>query len=304
MQGRKGAKHLTKEEELELGVIIQDHFKAKEELEQAEDLSPEEEVALKQRISRGEAAVDKLVRANIGLVMDRAKIFKTRYPAAPEFEDLVQEGMTGLMTAIAKYDPARNNKFSTVAYHWIAQAVARGANKTGRLVRLPENRINDFTRITSITNSPEAEGLTQAELDELIMDELGLSRTDLLNIRDAAATHASLNKVVSSDSGSAKEFIDFVAEKHTQVSSEEQALRTETEELLLSSIEFLTPIQQDVILSNFAIGGMDSLSQSEVCEKWGILPAKYKRVKDEAMKGLREIVKQRGLTFQDFTISD
>lgn len=169
-QGTAG-KFLSKEEELELGRIIQRHFKAKDELELGENLTPERVSELEGLVQEGKDAVEQLVKANMGLVYERAKIFKRNYPRAPEEEDLVQEGMTGLMTAVQKYDPERGNKFSTVAYFWIAQAVGRGVNKTGRLVRLPENRINEYSRITKIMNDANAENLSPAEIDQLVMED-------------------------------------------------------------------------------------------------------------------------------------
>lgn len=295
-------KYLTKDEELALGGVIQTHYRAAEELASGKRLTAKKKATLEKEVEDGKIAVRTLAEANIGLVYDRARVFKSRYPAAPELEDLVQEGMTGLMTAIQKYDPARGNKFSTVAYYWIVQAVARGANKTGRLVRLPENRINDYTSMTAIMNSEEADGLTPLELDELIMERLGISKNDLMNIRAAAATPASLNKVVSRENGATRELTDFVGEDHSAASSEDTVIRDEMHSALMNALEELPPVKRDVIRVSFSLGNTDSnvSTVDDIRAIYGIQPAKIKKLQSEAMKDLKVILNRYGFSSADF----
>lgn len=293
-------KHLTKDEELELGTIIQKHYKAREELNSGKRITAAKKAKLEIAVKEGERAVDTLVRANIGLVHDRVQIFKSRYPSGPEYEDLVQEGMAGLMTAVHKYDPDRGNKFSTVAYYWIAQAVARGANKTGRTVRLPENRINDFSKINKITNSPEVEDFTPVELDNFIMEQLGLSTTDLMNIRNAASTPASLNKVISSESGNTKELIDFIEDKDAVSSSEDQVMRDEMTQVLHESVNNLNNIKRDIIYATFPIGDQEMMTSEEVRSKWDLQPFTFKRLQAQAIMELKTSLTKKGFSFEDF----
>src|SRR5256885_121478 len=68
------------------------------------------------------------------------------YPSpAPSFEDLVQEGVIGLMAAIARYDPEKGYRFSTYATHWIRQAIGRAIDNHSRLIRLPSH-VSDALR--------------------------------------------------------------------------------------------------------------------------------------------------------------
>lgn len=311
----KPSKFLTKEEELALGVTIQRHFKAKERLAENEDLLAQEpskrgkkkpltekEIAtLEREVQEGELAVENLVKANMGLVYDRARIFKFNYPKGPEFEDLVQEGMTGLMTAVKKYDPDRGNKFSTVAYYWIAQAVGRGVNKTGRLVRLPENRINENTKINRIVNSPAAEGLSPTELDDLIMSELGISKDDLRNIRNAAATPASLNKVISSENGSSRELIDFVSEQQPTASSESTIISVEMKHALRDALNSLDDVKREIIVSTFNLHDERGCDPEVVRLKHDIPVFRFKRMHAEAMGEMKDRLTSLGFTFNDFS---
>lgn len=298
------SKFLSKEEELALGTIVQRHFKAKEELEHGDSLTPEQISSLEQEIKAGELAVETLVKANMGLVYDRARIFKLNYPKGPEFEDLVQEGTTGLLTAIKKYDPDRGNKLSTVAYYWIAQAVGRGVNKTGRLVRLPENRINENSKMIKIVNSPEAEGLTPSELDDLIMRELSISKDDLRNIRNAAATPASLNKVVSSENGSARELIDFVSEQQATESSENTLIAREMKHALHDALNSLDEVKREIVVSTFNLYDEKGCDPEVVRLKHDIPVFRFKRLHSEAMGEMREKLTSLGFSFSDFGSKD
>lgn len=293
-------KFLTKETELELGTLIQASYAAQEELSSGKRLSAKKRAELNEAVSKGEAALDKLVQANMGLAYDRARIFKSRFPGGPELEDLVQEGMAGLMVAARKYDPERGNKFSTVAYYWIAQQVSRGANKTGRLVRLPENRINDYIKINSILSRHEGEGLTSAEEDAIILEELGISKADLSNIRSAASTPASLNKVVSREAGSTKELGEFIGEKEAAPSSESLAIKSAMTEVLLEAVGELDQMKQDVILSAFPLSDDSAMTPEDVKDQYKLPNPKFKRVQAEAVKELHEALSKKGFSFADF----
>ncbi len=94
-----------------------------------------EEVELAARVQRGDGrARDRLVEANMRLVINIAKNYHN--PLVP-FEDLVQEGAIGLMTAAERFDPAKGYRFSTYATHWIRQAISRAIDNKAKAIRIP-----------------------------------------------------------------------------------------------------------------------------------------------------------------------
>jgi RNA polymerase primary sigma factor len=106
-------------------------------------LSPEEEVELAHRIQHGDiAARQRMVESNLRLVISIAKRYRCR---GLSFEDLVQEGIIGLMAAIQRFDPDKGYRFSTYATHWIRQAIGRAIDNHGRLIRLPSH-VSDALR--------------------------------------------------------------------------------------------------------------------------------------------------------------
>src|SRR5439155_15462927 len=98
-------------------------------------LSAQEEIALAHLVKGGDSkARTRLVEANMRLVINIAKSY---HNALVPFEDLVQEGAIGLMTACERYDPTRGYRFSTYATHWIKQAISRAIDNKSRAIRVP-----------------------------------------------------------------------------------------------------------------------------------------------------------------------
>src|ERR1044071_2576475 len=130
-------------------------------------LSHEEEIKLAQGVKRGDClAKRRLVEANMRLVINIAKNYHN--PLVP-FEDLVQEGAIGLMTACERYDPERGYRFSTYATHWIKQAISRAIDNKARAIRVPAHvseTLRKLERIRALLfrehgEEPSAEQLAQ-----------------------------------------------------------------------------------------------------------------------------------------------
>lgn len=295
------AEHLTKEQELHLGLKVQNMVKAKKILQTEENnLTVAQRNSYRKQIVSGEEAVAQLVESNTGLVYSLARNFKSKYPGGPALEDLVQDGMAGLVTAIMRYDPSRGNKLSTVATYWIFQSITRWTNKTGRLVKLPENRVTDYTKITKLRSKYDSAGLHKTEIDELIMAELGLSKDDMFFINGAASTHASLNKVIDTESD--KELIELVFDDVNE-SAESVVMADATYQIIVDLVGDLSEIEQDILISNFSLSGLTDLepmSPKQVREKHSLSLSKYKRILNSTLLDFKKSLKELDLDFDDF----
>lgn len=303
------ATYLSKDEELELGVLIQKAVKAKELREAAAEAESFEidGVAVPANelpavIKSGDLAIEKLLEHNTALVWSRARNFKAKHPASADLDDLVQEGYLGLLRAASKYDPKRGNKFSTVAYYWIDQAIARSVSKTGRLIRLPENREQDFFNIMKIRSLYEESDLNSKEIDEIAMDELGLSKNDFNNILQAAATPTSLSRRVGSGDSDSKELIDYIADTEVEDSSEALAMREGLRNLLFEKLATLSPLEKDVVTASFLIEDTANkrVSVKELRDIHNLTPQKFKKVLNSALAKLKTELEGLDITFADF----
>lgn len=290
------SEYLTKERELELGERIQNYLKIEDRYLKGQ-LNDEELKVVEQ----GLEAIDEMFDNYQNLVYSIANGFKTLYPSSGPIEDIIQDGMLGMMNAIRRYDPSRGNKFSTMAYMWIKQNIGRTANQTSRMVRLPENRITDYTRMLAIEEAVVQAGGTIAEARDTITKELGLSENKIREILSAATTHASLNKVVGDDTG-AKEFGEFFPDDSKEGDVEDFIIREQMFSIVDEIVLDLDEEEKSILSASFSfdIKGIPPMSPSQVKKKYGLTNAGYNKGAEKAVRKIKSSLDDLGLSFEDF----
>jgi RNA polymerase primary sigma factor len=165
-------------------------------------LTHQEEMDLSKRAKKGDKVARKrLIEKNLRLVVSIAKKSRGR---GLSFEDLIQEGNIGLMTAVGKFDPDRGFRFSTYATWWIRQAVQRAVADKGRTIRVPV-RIGEKMRKMARTYNELSAELKRAPSDETVAERLGWSVQDIREVKDAMpGATTSLNQPLTSDEGSSE----------------------------------------------------------------------------------------------------
>jgi RNA polymerase primary sigma factor len=141
---------LTPDEESALTQCLFAAREAQQRLDSGDALTPKDRVRLHAQIEAGEQARQRLITANLRLVVSIAKHYRHR---GLGFLDLIQEGNIGLMRAIDKFDPRLGCKVSTYATWWIRQAIQRALADTGSAIRIPVHRGEEIQRVKSAINA-------------------------------------------------------------------------------------------------------------------------------------------------------
>jgi len=156
-----------------------------------------QEVELAKEIVAGNMrSREKLIRANLRLVISIAKAYSNRGMA---LEDLIQEGNIGLMRAIEKYEYQRGYKFSTYATWWIRQAVARAIADKNRLIRLPVHMVETFNKVSKIVSLFVTE-FGRSPTHEEIAKKAGISIDKVIDVISYGAPLASIDDFLMEDS--------------------------------------------------------------------------------------------------------
>src|SRR5205807_10481469 len=159
-------------------------------------LSAEEEIELAKRVERGDLeAKERMINANLRLVVSQARRYQGH---GLPMEDLVQEGMFGLIRAVEKFDWRRGFKFSTYGTLWIRQAIQRGLQNTGRTIRVPVHVAQRQTKLRKL-ESELATKLAREPSDEELAEVADFPLEEVRELRELSRSMTSLDQTVDEE---------------------------------------------------------------------------------------------------------
>ncbi len=267
----------------------------RQELEGLEDLVLEDADSLHERVvairkifNRYEEAKRKLSGGNLRLVVSIAKKYRNR---GLSFLDIIQEGNTGLMRAVDKYEYRRGFKFSTYATWWIRQAITRAIADHARTIRIPVHMIETMSRLRNIQKQLMQEHGREPTMEE-ISERAEMTVAETRRVMKISRHPISLDRPVGESEDSY--FGDFIEDERA-----DNPVESATSEMLKDKIEqvlkTLTYREREIIKLRYGIGDGYTYTLEEVGRIFKVTRERVRQVEAKAIRKLQHPVRSRKL---------
>lgn len=273
MRQLKITKSITNRESASLEKYLQ-------EIGRQELISVEEEVELTQRIRQGdEAALDKLITANLRFVVSVAKQYQNQ---GLSLSDLIDEGNLGLIKAAQRFDETRGFKFISYAVWWIRQSILQAIAEQSRQVRVPLNKVGELNRVNKALARFEQENQRRPSAEEL-SEELNIPIDRIVETLKYNGHTVSVDAPFAE--GEDNTLLDVLPNNDTPTTDatlNQESLSTEVERVL----EQLGSRERDIVKMFFGIGCQE-MTLEEIGAKFDLTRERVRQIKEKAIRSLR-----------------
>ncbi|VXB99039.1 RNA polymerase principal sigma factor HrdD [Aeromicrobium sp. 9AM] len=280
---------LDAEREVELSKTVEAGLLARHLLEEgrvgrrkggAPKFATEEE--LQWLADEGDRAVQEFIQANLRLVVSIARKYGR---SAMPMLDLVQEGNTGLIRAVEKFDYAKGFKFSTYATWWVRQAITRGIAQQARVVRLPVHVVEELNQVTAARRNLERQLGYDPEPQEIAL-ELGMDIDRVIDLMSWGRDHVSLDSPVDEDGDTS--LGDLIA-RETQPGPDFAVLDDESRHLISTLVDHLGEREADIVRARYGLLDGRQQKLADIGKRHGISAERVRQLEREALATLRRI---------------
>lgn len=243
-------------------------------------LTADEEKQLSRQISAGDAAArDRMVRANLRLVVNIARGYSGK---GLPLQDLIEEGNLGLLRAVEGFDPDMNTRFSTYASYWIKQSIKRALVNTAKTIRVPAYMVELLSKWRR-ASAKLSEELKRTPTAEDVAAELGIPKKKLRIVKKAIALYNAAPQSEQDESGMT--LGDIVPDDRT-IGPEDELINSDNLKHVFRLLDEMDPRESTILRMRFGLDDSEPKTLKEIGESLGLTRERVRQIEGEALRKL------------------